>query len=431
MGRRRRRRRSSRTRTSRSTRRRRCGRGRSRRSPRSSTTSSTSTSAHDFEPPLAYMHARVEGRQEYTQLFFIPQRAPFDLWDREHRRGIKLYVRRVFIMDDAEQLMPPYLRFVRGVDRLERPAAQRLARNPAAVARRARRSAPRRSSACSACSKISPNNQADKFATFWKEFGRVLKEGAAEDAGNRDRIAKLLRFASTQRETDEQTVSLADYVGRMKEGQDAIYYITADGFAAGEEQPAPRDLPQARRRSAADVRPHRRVGRVAAHRVRGQAAAVGRQGRPRPEQARRRGREAGAGASRPTTTRVCVERMQKALERSRQRGPRHAPADRFAGVSGQRRARHEHASRAHAEGRRARTCPTPKPMLEINPQPSDRPAAEGRDRTSSDSPTGATSCSIRRRWPKAVSSRIRRLRQAAQRVDADAGRRGPSRIWTP
>ena len=192
--------------------------------------------AHDFEPPLAYTHTRVEGRQEFTQLFFIPQRAPFDVWDREHRRGIKLYVRRVFIMDDAEQLLPPYLRFVRGiVDSNDLPL--NVSREILQQSRDVQTI--RNASVKRVLSLIEDlaQNQADKFTTFWKEFGRVLKEGAADDAGNRERIARLLRFASTKSDTDEQNVSLADYVSRMKEGQDAIYYITADSFSAARNSP--------------------------------------------------------------------------------------------------------------------------------------------------------------------------------------------------
>ncbi|HET9361376.1 MAG TPA: molecular chaperone HtpG [Vicinamibacterales bacterium] len=192
--------------------------------------------AHDFEAPLAYTHARVEGRQEFTQLFFIPQRAPFDLWDRERRRGIKLYIRRVFIMDDAEQLLPPYLRFVRGiVDSNDLPL--NVSREILQQSRDVQTI--RNASVKRVLSLIEDlaEHHAERFATFWKEFGRVLKEGTADDAGNRERIAKLLRFASTKSDTDEQTVSLGDYVGRMKEGQDAIYYVTADSFSAARNSP--------------------------------------------------------------------------------------------------------------------------------------------------------------------------------------------------
>ena len=191
---------------------------------------------HDFDEPLAHVHAKVEGRQEYTLLLYLPKQAPFDLWNREHRRGIKLYVRRVFIMDDAEQLMPPYLRFVRGViDSNDLPlnVSREILQQSRDV------EAIRTTSVKRVLGLLEElaNKEAGKFAAFWKEFGRVLKEGVVEDTSNRDRIAKLLRFSSTQRETEEQTVSLADYVSRMKEGQTAIYFITADGFAAARNSP--------------------------------------------------------------------------------------------------------------------------------------------------------------------------------------------------
>jgi molecular chaperone HtpG len=192
--------------------------------------------AHDFEPPLAWAHNHVEGRQEYTQLLFIPRQAPFDLWDREHRRGIKLYVRRVFIMDDAEQLMPPYLRFVKGViDSSDLPLnVSREILQQSRDVETIRNASVKR---VLGLLEDLAGNQAETYATFWKEFGRVLKEGAVEDGPNRERIAKLLRYASTRADTPEQTVSLADYVGRMKEGQEAIYYVTADGFAAARNSP--------------------------------------------------------------------------------------------------------------------------------------------------------------------------------------------------
>ena len=192
--------------------------------------------AHDFEPALAHTHAKVEGRLEYTQLFYIPQRAPFDLSDREHRRGIKLYVRRVFIMDDAEDLMPPYLRFVRGIiDSSDLPlnVSREILQQSRDVQQMKATSIKRVLSLLDDLASREP----DKYATFWKTFGRVLKEGVVEDSANRDRIARLLRLASTREESDTQSVSLADYIARMKEGQDAIYYITADGFAAARNSP--------------------------------------------------------------------------------------------------------------------------------------------------------------------------------------------------
>jgi molecular chaperone HtpG len=192
--------------------------------------------AHDFEAPLAYSHHRVEGTKEYTQLLYIPAQAPFDLWDREHRRGIKLYVRRVFIMDDAEHLMPAYLRFVRGViDSADLPLnISREILQESKDVEMIRAGSVRR--VLSMLDELAEKEQ-EKYATFWKEFGRVFKEGTGEDHTNRDRIAKLLRFASTHTDTEEQKVSLADYVSRMKSEQDKIYYVTADSFAAAKNSP--------------------------------------------------------------------------------------------------------------------------------------------------------------------------------------------------
>jgi molecular chaperone HtpG len=192
--------------------------------------------AHDLEPPLARVHARVEGRQEYTQLFFIPTRAPFDLWDRERRHGIKLYVRRVFIMDDAEDLMPAYLRFVRGIiDSTDLPL--NVSREILQQSRDVQTLKAASTKRVLGLLEELAANEPEKYATFWTTFGRVLKEGVAEDMANRDRLAKLLRFASTKSGAEAQTVSLAEYVGRMKDGQDAIYYVTADSFAAAHNSP--------------------------------------------------------------------------------------------------------------------------------------------------------------------------------------------------
>ncbi len=191
---------------------------------------------HDIEAPLAWTHNRVEGRQEYTLLLYIPARAPFDLWDREHRHGLKLYVRRVFIMDDASQLLPAYLRFVRGiVDSNDLPLN---------VSREILQQSRDIDAIRSGCTKRILDlvedlaaKDADKYATLWKEFGRVLKEGVAEDPANRERIAKLLRFSSTHDDSEEQRVCLADYVSRMKEGQDRIFYVTAESFRAARSSP--------------------------------------------------------------------------------------------------------------------------------------------------------------------------------------------------
>ena len=191
---------------------------------------------HDFEAPLCHAHARVEGSKEYTLLLYLPQKAPFDLFDREHRHGIKLYVRRVFIMDDAEQLMPNYLRGVRGViDAAELPrnvSREILQQSKDIDAIRA--GATRR--VLGMIEELAENDKG-KFVTFWQEFGRVFKEGVGEDAANRERIAKIVRFASSRGDTEVQDVSLADYVSRMKPEQDKIYYVTADSFAAARNSP--------------------------------------------------------------------------------------------------------------------------------------------------------------------------------------------------
>lgn len=196
--------------------------------------------AHDFENPLGWIHAKVEGKQEYTQLLYIPSRAPFDMWDRNARHGVKLYVKRVFIMDDAEQLMPLYMRFVRGVvDSADLPLN---------VSREILQQSKDIETIRGGCVKkvlsllegLADSDEAaekEKYAGFWKEFGNVLKEGVGEDFANKERIAKLLRFASTHNDTTEQNVSLADYVSRMKEGQEKIYYVTAETFLAAKNSP--------------------------------------------------------------------------------------------------------------------------------------------------------------------------------------------------
>ena len=191
---------------------------------------------HDYEPPLAWTHSKVEGRHEYTQLLYVPGHAPFDMWDRQARHGVKLYVRRVFIMDDAEKLMPMYLRFVRGVvDSNDLPLN---------VSREILQESKDIDTLRAGCTKKVlglledlAENQKDKYITFWKEFGQVLKEGVGEDHANKDKIAGLLRFASTHVDTAEESVSLADYIGRMKEGQDKIYFVTADSFNAAKNSP--------------------------------------------------------------------------------------------------------------------------------------------------------------------------------------------------
>lgn len=196
--------------------------------------------SHDFQAPLTYTHNRVEGRSEYTQLLYVPGHAPFDLWDRNKRGGIKLYVKRVFIMDDAEQLMPVYLRFVKGViDSNDLPlnVSREILQESRDVRVIREGSTKRVLGMLEEMANSDEQEGKDKYATFWKEFGQVLKEGIGEDATNKDRIAKLLRFASTQNDSAEQTVSFADYVARMKEGQEKIYYVTADSYTAAKNSP--------------------------------------------------------------------------------------------------------------------------------------------------------------------------------------------------
>ncbi|MDB5938597.1 MAG: htpG, partial [Polaromonas sp.] len=192
--------------------------------------------SHDFQEPLTFTHNRVEGRSEYTQLLYIPAKAPFDLWNRDKRGGVKLYVKRVFIMDDAEALMPVYLRFVKGViDSADLPlnVSRELLQESRDV-KAIREGSTKR--VLSLLEELANGDEAQKakYGAFWKDFGAVLKEGVGEDHTNQERLAKLLRFASTQ--TDEG-VSLADYVGRMKEGQEVIYYITGDTLAAAKSSP--------------------------------------------------------------------------------------------------------------------------------------------------------------------------------------------------
>jgi molecular chaperone HtpG len=192
--------------------------------------------SHDFTDPLAWSHGKVEGKKEYTSLLYIPSRAPFDLWHREGARGLKLYVRRVFIMDDAEQFLPLYLRFVKGVvDSADLPlnVSREMLQQDASIDAM-RTGLTRR--VLDMLAKLA-KDEPEKYATFWTEFGAVLKEGPGEDHSNRERIAKLLRFASTHADSDTQDVTLDDYIARMKPGQNAIYYVIADSFSAAKSSP--------------------------------------------------------------------------------------------------------------------------------------------------------------------------------------------------
>lgn len=192
--------------------------------------------SHDFEDPLLWSHNKVEGKLEYNLLLYIPAHAPFDLWNYEHRYGLKLYIKRVFIMDDAKQFLPQYLRFVRGViDSNDLPlniSREILQDNP--LIQKIRGALIKR--ILSILTDVAKKDQ-DKYAKFWQQFGKVLKEGPAEDYANKDEIAKLLRFASTHSDNETQDVSLEDYVGRMKKEQDKIYYVTADSFMAAKNSP--------------------------------------------------------------------------------------------------------------------------------------------------------------------------------------------------
>lgn len=192
--------------------------------------------SHDFADPLIWAHNKVEGNQEYTSLLYVPSKAPWDLFNREQQHGLKLYVQRVFIMDDAEVFMPNYLRFMRGLlDSNDLPlnvSREILQDNKTTAA--LRKALTKRS--LQMLEKLAQDDQ-EKYLAFWKEFGLVLKEGVGEDFANREQIAKLYRFASTKTDSSEQTLALADYVARMKEGQKAIYYITADSYTAAKNSP--------------------------------------------------------------------------------------------------------------------------------------------------------------------------------------------------
>lgn len=192
--------------------------------------------AHDFQDPMSWSHNKVEGNTEYTSLLYIPSKAPFDLWDRDRMHGIKLYVKRVFIMEDSEQLMPRYLRFIRGViDTNDLPLnVSREILQSSKVIDTIRAASVKK--ILSELNKMA-NNEPEQYAEFWKEFGQVIKEGPGEDFANKETLAKLLRFASTESGNDEQTVSLEDYVSRMKDKQDKIYYITAESYAAAKNSP--------------------------------------------------------------------------------------------------------------------------------------------------------------------------------------------------
>ncbi len=212
--------------------------------------------AHDYENPLSWSHNKVEGKLEYSSLLYVPARAPFDLYQREAPKGLKLYVQRVFVMDQAESFLPLYLRFIKGV-----VDSNDLSLN---VSREILQKDPIIDSMKSALTKRVldmleklAKNEPEQYKGFWKNFGQVMKEGPAEDFANKEKIAGLLRFASTQGNGAEQIVSLAEYLARAKEGQDKIYYLTGENVRSRQRQPAPGSLPQERHRGSAADRPHR------------------------------------------------------------------------------------------------------------------------------------------------------------------------------
>jgi len=293
--------------------------------------------SYDTEAPLAYTHNRVEGRSEYTQLLYIPAKAPFDLWNRDKRGGVKLYVKRVFIMDDAEALMPVYLRFVKGViDSSDLPlnVSRELLQESRDVKAIREGSTKRVLSMLEGLAESEDQADKDKYAAFWKDFGVVLKEGIGEDHANRERLTKLFRFSSTHDESGTQSVTLSDYVKRMKEGQDAVFYVTADTLATAKH------------------RSRRRVAAFASLRVRRPSAAKRGQGIGRSRHARGRSREE---AGRRGRDRVPADaRASQGLPQgSREGRSRHDASGRFAGLPGRRRRRHERASGAAAQAGRA------------------------------------------------------------------------------
>ena len=192
--------------------------------------------SHDFADPLSWSHNRVEGKQEYTSLLYIPSKAPWDMWNRDNKHGLKLYVQRVFIMDDAEQFMPNYLRFVKGlIDSNDLPLnVSREILQDNKVTQNLRNACTKR--VLQMLDKLAKDDK-EQYQQFWSEFGLVLKEGSGEDYANREAITKLLRFTTTQSDSDAQTVSLEDYLSRMQEGQEKIYYITADSYGAAKNSP--------------------------------------------------------------------------------------------------------------------------------------------------------------------------------------------------
>ena len=362
----------------------------------------------------------MEGRQEFTLLLYLPARAPFDLWDREHRRGVKLYVRRVFIMDDAEQLMPAYLRFVRGVvDSNDLPLnVSREILQQSKDVQAIRTAAIKR--VLTLLEEL-VEKEAAKYQTFWKMFGRVVKEGIPEDPANRDRLARLLRFSSTHNPDDEQTVSLADYLGRMKDGQNDIYYITADGYPAARNSPhleifGKLGIEVLLLHEGIDEWVASSLREFEGKRLQSAAAkdldlsAIG-------------GEAPAAEESTPTGEHApLLERMQTALKDRASAVRATNRLTRLAGVPRQQRGRPQHPPRADAEGGRPagagrQADPGGEPVA------SDRATAGRRNRPGEVrrlEPDPVRSGDVGRRWAHRGPGGIR---QAVEPVDADAGRR--------
>ena len=323
--------------------------------------------AHDFTDPLAWSHNRVEGKREYTSLLYLPGRAPFDLWQRDAAHGLKLYVRRVFIMDDAEQFLPLYLRFVKGVvDSSDLPlnvSRELLQQEPEVEAIRG--SLTKR--VLDMLAKLA-KEEPEKYATFWKEFGAVLKEGVAQDAVNRPALLQLLRFASTHESGNEPTVSLAQYVERMKPGQDQIYYIIAESVAAARASPYIERLTQ---RGLEVLLLSERIDEWVMGQLPGEIEGF--PGR-RFKDAARGDLELGTLESEADRKRLDEERKESKglLKRVKDaigdriaRGAGQRPPRRLTGMSGSRRARSRRRHAADSRGRRP-GGPESKPVLELN-----------------------------------------------------------------
>ncbi len=375
--------------------------------------------AHDFEDPLCWTHARVEGKQEYTQLLYIPARAPFDLWDRNARHGIKLYVRRVFIMDDAEQLMPLYLRFVRGVvDSSDLPlnVSREILQQSKDIDNIRHGCARKVLAMLEGLANGEDAVDREKYAKFWETFGSVLKEGVGEDHANKDKIAGLIRFASTHGDGDKQIVSLADYIGRMKEGQEKIYFVTADTFNAAKNSP---HLEIFKKKGIEVLLLSDRVDEwVVGHLTEFdgkqlQSVAKGGLdlGKLEDEEEKKEAEKAA------DEYRELLEKVKACARRPGQGRPRHLPPDRFAVLPRFRRARSVRQPGPPAQGRRPAGAGR-------QADPRNQPAAPGgdapQDRGSPLRRLGSAALrtgDARRRRP---ARRPGRLRQAHQRADAGA-----------